>query len=321
MKRFLWRHKKKVVAFVFFCIVVVCFGIAWASSSPSNFPRGTIVRINKNVTIDGAASYLKEKGIVRYAFFYKTYVLMMRRNSSILAGSYLFDQPESALRVAYRTVYGINNLQKVKITFKEGLNSKEMGAVLKKNIPAFNVQEFLVEAQKNEGYLFPETYFFNPDVEPQEVIREMRQQFEEKTAVFKEALATSTRSFSDIVIMASLLEEEANNSADRAMISDVLWKRIDKGMALQVDVPFYYIFNKVSRDITRTELATTSLYNTYKNKGLTPGPITNPGISSLRAALYPKSNPYYFYLADSEGVTHFAKDHDGHVVNIRKYLR
>ena len=321
MKKFLWRHKKKVVGLVFLFIISAGFCVAWASSSPSDFPRGSIVRINKNVTIDGAASYLKEKGIVRYAFLYKTYVLMMRRDASILAGSYLFDKPESALRVAYRTVYGINNLQKIKITFREGLNSKEIGALLKKNIPSFDVATFLIEAKKNEGYLFPETYFFNPDVEPGEVIAEMRQQFDEKTVALIGALATSTRSFKDIVIMASILEEEANNSADRTIISGVLWKRIDTNMPLQVDVPFYYIFDKTSPDLTRTELATTSPYNTYKNKGLPIGPISNPGLSSLRAALYPGTNPYFFYLADSKGVTHYSVNHDGHVVNIRKYLR
>ena len=306
-----------IVVFVLFPMsLVVSFSVA-----PSNFPRGTIVRVNKDMSVTGTASLLKERGIIRSALVYKAYVKFVHKGKGVLAGSYLFDQPQSALRVAYRTAYGVSDLQKVKITVFEGTNTKEIGALIKKAIPAFDAVSFVAEAKPYEGYLFPETYFFNPDVQPEEVIALMREQFDLKIAALKDAIATSTKPFEDIMKMASIIEKEANDRTDRRMISGVLWNRINIDMPLQTDVPFYYILNRKANELTVKDLSTTSPYNTYLNKGLPPTPITNPGLDSIMAAMNPTKNPYLFYLADYNGVTHFAKTHDDHVLNKRKYLQ
>lgn len=318
--QFIRRYKTAIRAF-FIIVIVALLMLIMLSIAPSSFPRGIIVRINKDMTVTGVASLLKEKGVIRSAFVYKVYVVLVHDGKGVQAGSYLFDQPQSALRVAYRTAYGIGELQKIKITIFEGSNSKEIGAILKKNIPLFNLANFLTLAKKSEGYLFPETYFFNPDVEPEEVISAMREQFDKETAIFKDAIATSTRSFKDIIIMASIIEKEANDPKDRRLISGVLWNRINIDMLLQIDVPFYYILNRKANQLTVKDLATTSPYNTYLYKGLPPTPITNPGLDSIEAALFPIKNSYLFYLADNNGVTHFAKTHDEHVQNIWKYLQ
>lgn len=318
--RIVKRHKTAVRAF-FVIVIILFFTLIIFSIAPSNFPRGSIVRINKDMTVSGAASMLKEKGIIKSAYLYKIYVVMLHDGKGIQAGSYLLDRPQSTLRMAYRTAYGISNLQKIKVTIFEGSNSKDIATILKKNIPLFNSSDFLIQAKKLEGYLFPETYFFNPDVQPDEVIAEMRDQFDKKIAPIKNAISTSTKSFSDIMIMASILEEEANNTYDRRIISGILWKRIQEGMLLQVDAPFYYIFGKGSSQLTRSDLATTSPYNTYIHKGLPLAPISNPGLDAIKAALYPGENNYYFYLADKKGITHYATTHDGHVANKEKYLQ
>ena len=264
---------------------------------------------------------LSSSGIIRSIFFYKAYAVLFRDGKGIQAGSYLFDQPESALRVAYRTAYGIKHLEKARITVFEGMNSKEIAALLKKQIPLFDAVTFLNLARAREGYLFPETYFVDPDASPQDVVDMMTAQFDKEIAVYHDAFATSTRTFKDIVIMASIIEEEANNSADRRIISGILWKRIDKGMALQVDVPFYYITHIGVSGITLDDLATSSPYNTYMHKGLPPTPISSPGLDAIDAALHPVVSPYYFYLADHDGKTHYAKTFDGHLVNKQTYLQ
>jgi UPF0755 protein len=248
-------------------------------------------------------------------------VTILHRGKGVQAGSFLFDQPQSALRIAYRTAYGVDELHKVKVTIPEGSNSKEIGAIIERAIPAFDLPTFLSEAKKSEGYLFPETYFFNPDVTPREVISMMKEQFGEKVGTIMNEIATSTHPMEEILIMASILEEEANNPRDRALISGVLWNRIKIDMPLQVDAPFYYIFNKGSSQLTLTDLATSSKYNTYKNKGFPLGPISNPGLGAIKAALYPEKTKYLFYLADRSGVTHYAVTHDEHVANKAKYLQ
>lgn len=273
------------------------------------------------MTVTSVANLFKDRGIVRSALIYKAYVVFVHKGRGVQAGSYLFDQPQSALRVAYRTAYGVSDLQKIRITIFEGTNSKEIGAILERSIPGFDAAGFVALAKKSEGYLFPETYFFNPDVEPKEVIDSMREQFDEKIASIADAFATSTRTLSEIIAMASILEEEANNTADRRLISGILWNRINADMALQVDAPFYYLLGKGSSQLTRSDLATASSYNTYLNKGLTPAPISNPGLDAIMAAINPIKTSYYYYLADRKGVTHYAKDHDGHVANKERYLQ
>ncbi len=315
---FVYTYRRQVSILTAIFLAVLIF-VAVICSAPSDFPRGKIIRISKDMTVTQAASVLKEKGIIRYSFVYKTFAVMMREGRGIQAGSYLFAEPQSALRIAYRLSYGVNDLQKIKVTIPEGSSSKNIANIIKKNISAFDVDSFLISAKSFEGYLFPETYYFNPDIEPGEVIDAMHEQFDKQTAILNSAISTSTHSFDDIIIMASILEEEANNTVDRRMIAGVLWNRISIGMPLQVDAPFYYLFGKGSSQLTRTDLATTSKYNTYINKGLPPGAISNPGIDAIEAALYPTQNKYLYYMADRNGVTHFAVTHDEHVANKAKY--
>lgn len=305
-----------LVVIVACIITAVCYSVA-----PSTFPRNAIIRINKDMTVSATASLFKEKGIIKSAYLFKIYVVLLHDGKGVQAGSYLFDQPQSALRVAYRAAYGIKNVEKIKLTVFEGTSAKDIAALAQKSIPGFDGGAFLAEAKPLEGYLFPETYFVDPDVTPSELVTMMRDQFDVAIKSLEDAIATSTHSLKDIMIMASIVEKEANKYADRQIIAGVLWKRIEKGMALQVDVPFYYIFNKKTGGITLKDLATTSPYNTYLNKGLPPTPITNPGLDAIKATLYSVSTPYYFYLADNDGVTHYAVTHEGHVLNRQKYLQ
>ena len=124
----------------------------------------------------------------------------------------------------------------------------------------------------------------------------------------------------DVVVMASLLEKEANEFKDRRKIAGVLWKRLEIGMPLQVDATFVYFLGKNTFELTLADLQTESPYNTYINKGLPPTAIANPGLDSLRAAVTPDENDYFFYLADYDGVTHFSETYAEHLRKKRKYL-
>jgi UPF0755 protein len=133
-------------------------------------------------------------------------------------------------------------------------------------------------------------------------------------------LAISGKSLNDIVIMASIIEKEGTNLNDKKKISGVLWNRIDIGMALQVDAPFVYFLGKNTYQLTLEDLQIDSPFNTYINKGLPPTPIANPGIESLKAAINPERSDYLFYLADSEGTTHFSETYAEHLKKKKLYL-
>lgn len=291
------------------------------SITPSNFPSGKIVVIPPGTSISGAASLLSQNGIIRSVFTYKAYTLLLHDGKGVQAGSYLFDEPQSLLRVAYRTAYGIQGLEKIKVTIYEGSNSKEIAKLLANKIPDFDEKSFLALAKNQEGYLFPDTYYFNQNLTPKEAVNALISNFKNKITNIASTTLDSKRSLEDIMIMASIVEEEENNTADRKLIAGILWKRIAAGMSLQVDAPFYYILNKASHQLTQADLATTSPYNTYNHKGLPPTPISNPGLDSIMAAANPEKSPYWFYLADSKGVTHYAETLDGHIANREKYLR
>jgi UPF0755 protein len=120
--------------------------------------------------------------------------------------------------------------------------------------------------------------------------------------------------------MASIIEKEEFEDVDRKMISGVLRNRMRINMPLQVDATFLYILGKGSAQLTRKDLAMDSPYNTYVYAGLPPGPIGSPSLSSILAALFPTSNPYIFYLADSTGTTYYSENYEQHLAKKRKYI-
>jgi UPF0755 protein len=148
----------------------------------------------------------------------------------------------------------------------------------------------------------------------------MRANFDKKVNPLKDEIAKSGRTLKDIITMSSIVEEEAVGLEDKRMVAGVLWKRLDKGMLLQVDPPFYYITGKTSW-VTYDDLKIDSPYNTYKYKGLPRGPISNPGIESIKATISPIKSDYYFYLTGRDGKMRYAITYDGHLANKNKYLK
>ena len=120
--------------------------------------------------------------------------------------------------------------------------------------------------------------------------------------------------------MASLLEEEAATLEDRQIIAGILWRRMAAGMPLQVDAVFPYIIGKNSFELTTNDLKTDSPYNTYTNRGLPPGPITNPGLDSILAAVTPQKTSYVYYLSDHDGNFHYSTTYEQHLQAKAKYL-
>jgi UPF0755 protein len=160
-----------------------------------------------------------------------------------------------------------------------------------------------------------------PWTTPDTVLNTLKKTFDQKIESLSDDILVSKHSLKEIIIMASLIEKEANGEEDRNIVSGILWKRIDKGIPLQVDAPFLYILGKESSELTRSDLAINSPFNTYKYKGLPPSPIGNPGLASIKAAISPKESPYLYYLHDKEGIIHYAKTFTEHQNNIKKYLK
>ena len=195
-----------------------------------------------------------------------------------------------------------------------------MAVIFKKSIPSFDEEKFMEETQKDEGYLFPDTYLFFPNVTTEEITRTLKSNFNKKTESLGGEIKKSEKAIKEILTMASILEKEARKREDIEIISGILWKRIEIGMALQVDAPFVYYNGKGTYNLTTKDLKTDSPYNTYTRKGLPVGPIGNPGIDSILAAIYPKSSPYLFYLSDRDGNIYYSANFEKHKKNKILYI-
>jgi UPF0755 protein len=216
---------------------------------------------------------------------------------------------------------GDHGMETLKVTLPEGLTTSEMAKVLSKVLPNFASEVFLADAKGSEGYLFPDTYFFFSTATSGEVLFALKEDFDKKTAPLKVEAVAQGKNWNDILVMASIVEEEAATPEDRRIVSGILWKRLASGMRLQVDATFAYTIGKGSLELTVDDLKSDSPYNTYMIKGLPPTPIANPGLDSIEAALHPTASLYVYYLSDKNGVMHYSKTFDEHKLAKAKYLR
>jgi UPF0755 protein len=313
-----WRIAAGVLclAIIFIVILTTIYSIA-----PKDFPVGQIFSIPKDSGVSKIADELKKEGIIKSAFLFKVYVVLIHDGRGVQAGDYLLKKPESALRIAYRTAYGVQDLPQIKITIPEGIAVSDISRLLVKNIPDFDSKTFITLAKPNEGYLFPDTYYFYQNTKPQDIVDMMHANFDKHTSTLGISAVLFGKSLKDIVTMASIVEKEATSTVNRKIIAGILWKRIDAGMRLQVDPPFFYFLGKTSAQLTLTDLKNDSPYNLYMHKGLPPTPINNPGTDAIQATLNPTDTKFWFYLSDSKGNMHYAIDHSGHLANKEKYLQ
>lgn len=310
---------KKKYIISFFVIVVLLFGYIFFYMSPKEFPMGQVITVSSGESLQGIADTLHNANVIKSPFFFRTAVIMLGGEKKVMAGDYFLDRREGSLGLAYRLVKGDFHLTVKKITIPEGWNIFQINSYLEKQIINWNKSKFLSLAKNQEGYLFPDTYFVSPTIKPEEVISRMKDNFEKKISSV-EAISTSTHSLEDIIIMASILENEARTTESRKIIAGILWKRLKLGMPLQVDSTFSYINGKNTYELTVDDLKIDSPYNTYKYRGFPPGPIGNPGLDSINDAVNPTTTKYLYFLSSRDGIVYYAKNFEEHQVNREKYL-
>jgi UPF0755 protein len=291
---------------------------------PANFPTKYTFTVPDGGSVSSVALSLEEEGLIKSPFVYKVLAVLTQSSSGIFAGEYYFHKGESVLSVVKRTTVGDFGLTPIVVFIPEGSTIFEIGAILEEKFTKINAQDFVELALKEnaEGYLFPDTYSFLPNATEEKVFKVMRTNFETKISEIEERVNASDMRLEDIIIMASLIEKEsADDLEERKTISGILWNRISIGMALQVDAVFPYINGKNTYELSTEDLDVDSPYNTYKYPGLPVGPIANPGLESIVAAIDPLPSNYLFYLHDNDGGVHYSVDFEGHKQNKFKYLR
>lgn len=315
---FLKRQDPWTVAFVAAVLLVATYQALFAA--PSNFSPASIVTIVRGTSAPSVANNLAEEHIIAHPSLLLLTLQISGASSQIQAGTYYFEKPQNVFVIAYRIVTGAHDLPSVRITFPEGVTVREIAIKIENALPGIRKADFIAEAQKYEGYLFPDTYLFPPSSDATSIVALMRANFDTKIATLSNDIKASGRSLSDIVIMASLLEKEARTTESRRMVAGILFNRLKIGMPLQVDAVFGYIFNRDTYSPSYADLKVNSLYNTYIHKGLPPGPIANPGLDSLRTVLHPAKTNYLYYLTGKDNLMHYATTYADHQTNQKRYL-
>jgi len=290
-------------------------------SPPANFPSGSTVSIVQGSSAPLVAQQLADAHIIVHPGVLRFILRMAGASDRVQAGMYRFSVPENLLTVAYRLVTGAYGLPFVNMTFPEGTTVHEMAIQIASAFPLISGEEILSAGKSYEGYLFPDTYFFLPSADATSIIATMRANFDAKTVPLSDDIKTSKRSLSGIVILASLVEKEARTTASKHIVAGILLNRLQRGMPLQVDAVFGYIYDRDTYSPSPTDLTVDSPYNTYKYQGLPVGPICNPGIESIRAAVYPKNTSYWYYLSAPSGQSIFSSTLDQHIGAINRYLK
>jgi UPF0755 protein len=307
---------KKLSLFIFASLVFVGL-FAYTISAPNNFPIQSTIKIKKGASLSEISSLLEKEGIIRNQIIFKITSRLVAGKSGLMSGRYYFDKKINVFEVVRRLARGEFDPSPFKVVIPEGLNNVQIAKILKKNLPDFNDTKFIMLAKDYEGRLFPDTYFFVHKITEEEIIEQMNDNFSNKIFSIRDKINASGRKLEDIIIMASIIEEEAATKDSRRMVSGILWNRLDKSMKLQVDAVFPYIIGVGTFNLTKEDLKIDSPYNTYKYKGLPPGPITNPGLDSILAAIEPASTTYMYYLSDRNGNMYYAKNYKEHLNNIK----
>lgn len=302
----------------FFMFIIFCFYL-FLHTPPSKFPFNEVVTVTPGESLQNITNNLFDANVIRFPLIFRSAVILLGGERKVIAGDYLLDQKVGPINIAYRLIKGDFHTESKRITILEGWSNKEIAEYLKKNLVNFNSTEFLRITKDKEGYLFPDTYFIANTTRPKSIVNLMSDTFESKIKSVT-GLATSSHTLNEILTMASILEGEALTTADRKLVSGVLWRRMEIGMPLQVDATFSYINGKGTFDLTLADLKVDSPYNTYVNKGLPPTPINNPGIDAINAALYPTKSKYLYFLTSKSGKMYYARTFEEHKKNKELYL-
>lgn len=297
-------------------------------------------RVPQGATGAEVAKRLEANGLVEREVFFRMALRLDDSDEPIKHGLFSIPQGLSPLELARVLRDGTNRIieadeisSSLKMTIPEGFSIRQAaelfedsGGFIAAAADAELVRRVGIDAPTLEGFLMPNTYFFDAKDGPAEVVRRMVAQFEkEYEALQKEFPDIRAVDKLKIVTVASLVEEEARDDEERPLIAAVIYNRLDKNRALEMDSTLQFALNKYGQRLVSEDKEVESPYNTYKHRGLPPGPISSPGVASIRAAMAPADVAYLYFVSNADGKTHtFSKtlvEHNKAVARYRKAMR
>lgn len=324
-------------------LIILLFAFVYYKSS-INKPiaagevEAKIFIVEKGEGVNIISQKLEDAGLIKSRTFFRIYAVRSNRQTDLKAGKYLLSQSMSIIEIVDVLTNGnvLNEEKSIKII--EGWNNKDIAEYFNENgldgnkflEIVKNVKDekysFLNDIPKGydmEGFLFPDTYRIFINSNEDEVVNKMLDNFNVKlTEKMRTDIKAQGKTVYEIVIMASVIQKEVRGEDDMKLVSGVFWNRIKNNKPLESCATLAYILGVNKKQYTLEDTKIDSAYNTYQNQGLPPGPISNPGIKAIEAAIYPTDSDYFYFLSSFEdGETIFSKTYDEHLRNKAKYLR
>lgn len=315
---------KKIVVVIISLFLIFILGSFYVRTlflAPSNDSQIVSFMVDKGSSITKIANNLQKNGFVKNAYIFKYYVQFTGSQNKIQAGEFELSKNLSVIQIIEKLKKGPTE---VLVTIPEGLRREEIAQKFKTalNKDDIFVTEFMTLTASKEGYLFPDSYLFPKEATAVQIVNRITSTFnlKVKDATFNQ------------IIMASMLERETFADSEKPIVAGVLYKRIENEWPLQVDATLQYAKdslkfktissgNKYWDPIYSEDKEINSPFNTYKNLGLPPSPISNPGLSSILASISPETSDYWYYIHDNDGNIHFGRTLEEHNANIAKYLK
>ena len=347
---------KKILSFIVALYLAFAFAVN-AFPFPANAADGllpadreplgnfVVFNIEPGASLKNIARDLKTQGLISNELLFRAYVFFKGVSGSLQAGDYALSASMGFSDIVAKLRSG--DTIKIGVTIFEGFDISQIEASLnarfndpkvcgsrcgKKIVLSYyrakdfkNRFAFLQDAPDDaslEGYLYPDTYRFTAEDDHDSVARRMLKNFEAKiTPDVLDAIKKQKKSVYEIVTMASLIEKEVRSQSDKRKVAGIMANRLKAGMPLQIDATLAYITDKHTTRFMIADTKIDSPYNTYVYRGLPKGPICNPGLESIMAAVYPEKTDYFFYLTAYDGRTIFSRNFQDHVVAKRTYLK
>ena len=315
-------------------LTIIAIGIILSPLSRSTKMENAIIKIDKGDNLNIISRKLKEAKIIQDRLGFKLMVVLFKESTSLSYGWYKFEIYENPRNILKSLIKG--KRLTVKITIPEGLRVDETIYAIRRHknsdidIPRLKelindtnfIRKLGINQPSLEGYLFPDTYIFYKGETPENVIKKMVANLYtviRPSQKFK--IRNRTLSTHEILTIASMIEREAMIDREKPIIASVIYNRLEKNMRLQIDATVLYALGTYKKAVTYKDLRVKSPYNTYRNKGLPPGPIASPGFQCIMAALHPAKTDYLYYVATGKGDHRFTKEHDKHIEAKDKYKK
>lgn len=308
-----------------FSVLISILPIKIVGLNSANEDKLVLIEVLPGSGLLEIASKLEKGAVISSEIKFATFALLSGQGSKLKSGNYVLSEKMAYFDALDRLVKGpkISDKKLYTVIIPEGFTAKQVaarvatkmglslktledifleGAGLGRNIPSSLAERPIASL---EGYLFPKTYLFSEDDDEVAVTRKMLLQFEDELAAIKlKKVMGKDYSLHEIITIASLIEKEVKVASERGLVSATIFNRLKRGMPLQIDATIQYVLTERKESLNLTDLKVDSPYNTYANAGLPPGPICNPGIDSIKAALNPAKVDYLYYVLTGADGSH-----------------